>query len=68
MHYNRWANLVLLDACIGLSDEQLESGLPGSFGTIYDTFVHLVRAEAGYIAGWPTCGWSRRSPGTAVPH
>ena len=23
LYYNRWANLVLLDACIGLGDEQL---------------------------------------------
>ena len=48
MHYNRWANLVLIDACIGLSDEQLAAGLPGSFGTIYDTFVHIIRSEAVY--------------------
>ena len=48
MYYNRWANLLLIDACIGLSDEQLASGLPGSFGTIYDTFVHIIRSEAVY--------------------
>lgn len=48
MQYNLWANLVLLDACTGLSDEQLDSGLPGSFGTIYDTLVHIVRSEASY--------------------
>ena len=48
LYYNRWANLVLLDACIGLGDEQLAAGLPGSFGTIYDTFVHIIRSEAVY--------------------
>jgi uncharacterized damage-inducible protein DinB len=45
---NRWANLALIDACTGLSDEQLAAELPGSYGSIYATFVHLVRAEAGY--------------------
>jgi uncharacterized damage-inducible protein DinB len=48
LRYNRWANLALLDACIGLGDEQLAAGLPGSFGTIYETFVHLIRSEAVY--------------------
>ena len=48
MYYNRWANLVLIDACSGLGDEQLASGLPGSFGTIYDTLVHIIRSEAVY--------------------
>ena len=48
LRYNRWANLALLDACSGLSDEQLVSGLPGAYGTVYDTFVHIIRAEAGY--------------------
>jgi uncharacterized damage-inducible protein DinB len=66
LRYNRWANLVLLDACLGLSDEQLESGLPGSFGTIYDTFVHIIRSEASYyrrltkVQLEPPFAWDRR--------
>ncbi len=72
MYYNRWANLVLIDACIGLSDEQLESGLPGSFGTIYDTFVHVIRSEAGYyrrlanVRLEPPFAWDSRPTLTAM--
>jgi uncharacterized damage-inducible protein DinB len=49
LHYNLWANLTLIDACINLTSEQLDSTVPGTYGSIYDTFKHLVRAEAGYL-------------------
>jgi uncharacterized damage-inducible protein DinB len=32
-----------------LSSEQLESRAAGTYGTIYETIVHLVRAEAAYL-------------------
>jgi uncharacterized damage-inducible protein DinB len=47
-NYNRWANLHLIDACLALTPEQLASTAPGTYGNIYDTFVHIVRSEAGY--------------------
>lgn len=46
--YNRWANLKLIDACRDLTPEQLASSIPGSYGSIYDTLRHIIRAEAGY--------------------
>lgn len=53
--HNRWANLVLLDACANLSDEVLDTSVPGTFGTIRATLVHLVAAQGRYLvalAGW----------------
>lgn len=47
--HNLWANLRLLDACLPLSDEQLESTIIGSFGTIRITLFHIVSAEGGYL-------------------
>jgi uncharacterized damage-inducible protein DinB len=47
--YNNWANLKLIDACTGLTAEQLASRGPGAYGSIYETLVHIVRAEAGYL-------------------
>jgi uncharacterized damage-inducible protein DinB len=48
LDYNRWANLRLLDACLSLTPSQLASDSPGTYGTIYDTLVHLIKAEASY--------------------
>jgi uncharacterized damage-inducible protein DinB len=48
LHYNRWANLAVIDACARLTPEQLASSSPGSYGTIYETLKHIIRAEAGY--------------------
>ena len=48
--HNRWANERLLDACAGLSQEQLNASNPGAFGTIADTLHHLVVAEGRYTA------------------
>lgn len=48
--HNTWSNLRLLDACNSLSDEQLDATVPGTFGTIRDTLLHIVGAEVSYIA------------------
>jgi len=47
--FHKWANLKVLDACANLSDEQLQLTSPGTYGTIADTLMHLLRAEQGYI-------------------
>lgn len=44
-----WATTQLLDACASLPDSQLSSGVPGTFGSIIDTFRHLVAADRGYL-------------------
>jgi uncharacterized damage-inducible protein DinB len=43
-----WATRALLDACAGLTPEQLETNVPGTFGTIIGTFRHLVGADSWY--------------------
>src|SRR5262249_4429358 len=57
LRYNTWATMQLLDACSPLSEEQLALTVPGAYGNIADTFVHLLAAEQRYIrrlAGVPT--------------
>ena len=45
---NEWANLALIERCRGLTDAQLDATAPGTYGSIRDTFRHIVGAEAGY--------------------
>lgn len=45
-----WASLRLLDACQGLTAEQLGTPVPGTYGSILDTARHLVASDAGYLA------------------
>ena len=47
--YNLWANLRLLDACIHLSDAQLDATTKGTFGSVRETLMHLFAAEEGYV-------------------
>ena len=44
-----WATLKLLDACLVLSPEQLETAVPGTYGSILETVRHLVGADASYL-------------------
>jgi len=48
--HNTWATRDLLEFCSDLSDEQLTSSAPGTFGTILDTFNHIVGSEASYLS------------------
>jgi len=45
-----WATVRLIDACLTLSDEQLETVVPGTFGTILATVRHTVGADASYLS------------------
>jgi uncharacterized damage-inducible protein DinB len=54
--YNLWANLRLLDACEGLSDAQLDATMPGTYGSVRDTLLHLLRSEEGYARRWSFTG------------
>ena len=47
--YNKWANLHLLDVCAGLSMEQLQLGVAGTYGTVAATWQHLLGAEQRYL-------------------
>ena len=44
-----WASLKLLDVCQALSPEQLETAVPGTYGSIIDTIRHLVGADSSYL-------------------
>jgi uncharacterized damage-inducible protein DinB len=47
--HNTWATLQVIDVCLTLTPEQLETSLPGTYGSILDTMRHLVAAEANYL-------------------
>ena len=44
-----WATLRLIDACLPLSEEQLATAVPGTYGSILDTVRHLVGGDSGYL-------------------
>jgi uncharacterized damage-inducible protein DinB len=44
-----WATLRLIDACLELPPEQLETAVPGTYGSIIDTMRHTVGADASYL-------------------
>jgi uncharacterized damage-inducible protein DinB len=44
-----WATLRLIDACLPLTDEQLASPVPGTYGSILETMRHLVGADRSYL-------------------
>ncbi len=48
--HHAWANERLLEACVDLTPEQLSTSVPGTYGTILDTFRHLVSADAWYLS------------------
>ena len=47
--HHTWATLRLLDACLPLSAEQLETSVPGTYGSILATVRHLVGADSSYL-------------------
>lgn len=44
-----WANLELIEACVKLSDEQLDATAQGTYGSVRNTLWHLLSAEERYI-------------------
>lgn len=49
IHYNQWANQQLLAVCMELDEALLSVKIPGTYGSILDTFRHLLRAEASFL-------------------
>jgi uncharacterized damage-inducible protein DinB len=49
IRYNTWANQQLLAVCQNLDDTQQLTKIPGAYGSIRETFGHLLFAEADYI-------------------
>ena len=44
-----WATTRLIDACLALDPAQLDTTVPGTFGSIIDTLRHTVGADSGYL-------------------
>ena len=44
-----WATLQLIDACLALAPAQLETTVPGTYGSIIETMRHTVGADASYL-------------------
>jgi uncharacterized damage-inducible protein DinB len=65
--HHLWANLLLLERCALLSDEQLDAGISGAFGTIRDTLEHIVTSEQSYVSRITTGQPLRRVPDAPAP-
>jgi uncharacterized damage-inducible protein DinB len=48
--HHTWATLQLIDVCLPLTPEQFDTGVPGTYGSILDTFRHLVGADSWYLS------------------
>jgi uncharacterized damage-inducible protein DinB len=48
-HYNHWANQELMMLCTTLHDDLITSTIPGSYGSIHMTFVHILKAEISFL-------------------
>jgi len=59
--HNLWANLTLIDLCLTLPEEILETNVSGTYGGIRETLSHLVGAEERYISAL-VGGPERRNP------
>src|SRR6266702_8883618 len=49
LRYNRWANLILIDACRGLTAEQLDTRAKHSSRSARDLLSHIVGSELTFV-------------------
>ena len=47
--HHAWATRRVLDTCAALSPAQLDTAVPGTYGSILETLRHLVRADGWYL-------------------
>lgn len=47
--YNQWANQELMTLCMSLADDVVNAPIAGAYGSILDTFAHILRAEASFL-------------------
>lgn len=64
--HHLWANLHLLEVCRTLPEEQLQATVVGVYGSIGETWQHMVRAERSYFSRIST-GQPYRHPEDAPP-
>jgi uncharacterized damage-inducible protein DinB len=51
LRHHLWATERLLDACERLTDEQLTTVIPATYGSVLDTVRHLVATDTWYLFG-----------------
>jgi len=49
LHHKTWATLRLVEYCQKLAPEHLDATMPGTYGSIRETFRHLFRADENYF-------------------
>jgi uncharacterized damage-inducible protein DinB len=49
MAHHLWATEVLIDTCAELTPEALSKPAPGTYGSILDTFRHLIGSDCFYL-------------------
>lgn len=49
LRHDVWATERLVERCRGLTPEQLELSVPGTYGTVRKTLAHIVAADEGYL-------------------
>lgn len=47
--YNQWANQKLLAVCANLETEKSATKISGGYGSIHETFRHILEAEASFL-------------------
>jgi len=47
--HHTWGTTQLIDTCLALSPEQLETAVPGTYGSILETMRHLVGSDGWYL-------------------
>src|SRR5258706_11247754 len=57
--YSYWANRKLFDVIARLTPEEFTRTVAGSHGSIRNTLVHVLSAEAGWLV---RCGGPKRGP------
>jgi uncharacterized damage-inducible protein DinB len=64
--HNQWANERLLEACRGLTPEQLAMSVVGTYGALGETLAHIASGEVFYtqlLSGWkPSGAWQQDDP------
>ena len=48
--FNHWTNLTLFKACLGLSDDQLDTSISGTAGSIRELLMHIAVAQHALVA------------------
>jgi uncharacterized damage-inducible protein DinB len=49
IRYNTWANQQVMAVCLEVEESQIAAKIPGAYGSIRETFGHMLYAEADYI-------------------